>query len=117
MLLVLTETNEGVGPRLLHKLKFNEIEVTKKIMELLPPIEKDAFNGIVRFTKEYKVMLALAAREALARKDYFIGTHHVLFAFIRRQKAPGELLAAAGINAESVGSELLSMVREGIAKD
>jgi ATP-dependent Clp protease ATP-binding subunit ClpA len=56
-------------------------------------------GGPPRFTARAKKTLELALREALARKDNFIGSEHILLGVIREGEGLGaKILADAGVD-------------------
>ena len=64
-------------------------------------------GGHLRFTTDAKKTLELAVREAVHRGDAFIGTEHLLLAFLHPGTgAAGDLLRARGLTLESVRAEL-----------
>jgi ATP-dependent Clp protease ATP-binding subunit ClpA len=63
--------------------------------------------GHLRFTADAKKTLELAVREAVRRGDGFIGTEHLLLAFLHPGTgAAGDLLRARGLTLDGIRAEL-----------
>jgi len=68
---------------------------------------RKASGGSVRFSQRAKKTLELALREALARKDNFIGAEHLLLGILREGEGLGaQVLAEAGVDFAVLRSRL-----------
>lgn len=70
-------------------------------------------SGHIPFDADAKKTLELALREAVALKHTGIGTEHVLLGLTRLPESPaGQLMVAAGVRPEELGSRLRDRLRD-----
>lgn len=70
-------------------------------------------SGHIPFEPDSKKTLELALREAIALKHTGIGTEHLILGLTRLPESPaGQLIAAAGVRPEDLGSRLRERLRE-----
>jgi len=66
----------------------------------------------VQFSKEFKIMLAWAGKEANAFRDYYVGTHHVVLAMLRGESEATERLRSLKISRDTVLASLLKLSKQ-----
>jgi ATP-dependent Clp protease ATP-binding subunit ClpA len=70
-------------------------------------------SGQPRFTAESKKTLELALREAIALRQSYLGTEHLLLGLTRAPgSAVGQLIAASGVAPEELGNRLRNRLRK-----
>ncbi len=105
MLLALSTSDRGIAVQLLRSLEFCGDQATRKITEY---IKADNQAGAQRakseFSDGFKIILSLAAQQANRWRDYYVGTHHVLFALTQRDGVCSEFLQSCKIDALTLKS-------------
>ncbi len=105
MLLALSTIDRGIAVQLLRSLGASGDQAARKITE---HIHADNRTGSQRskseFSDGFKIILSLAAHQATRWRDYYVGTHHVLFALTQREGVCSEFLQSYRIDALTLKS-------------
>ena len=99
MLLALSTSDRGIAVQLLRSLEFCGDQAACKITEHIHA-DNQAGSQMAKseFSDGIKIVLALAARQANRWREYYVGTHHVLFALTQRDDVCSEFLKSYGID-------------------
>jgi hypothetical protein len=108
LLLGLIRQGDGVGARALEALGVPPDAVRARVLEIVPPGEKEAPAGHIPFTPRSKKVLELSLREALQLGHNYIGTEHILLGLVReRDGVAAQVLAAHGADLAVVRQEVV----------
>jgi ATP-dependent Clp protease ATP-binding subunit ClpC len=113
MLTALMETDQGIAT-----LVFRTYGITaaKILSEVAIPIAANSSlseTQSVTFSMRFKIILALAGREAKRSKDYYVGTQHVLLALMRCEDLCQRAFCALGMSYDATGAMLTALAKQG----
>lgn len=105
-LIGLLREEEGIAARVLKKLGFTDDQVMSQIQRIIGEGE-EATSGQIPFTPRSKKIIEMALREALSLGHNYIGTEHLLLAFVRENEGVGariisELGADRGVDSLTI---------------
>ena len=113
MLLALSLSKHGIAAQILRSLNFHGDGAAQKIVAGIHASQPAVMQGSkTGYSRSFKILVALASRQAKRRRDDYVGTQHVLFALTERDDLCQEFLRSHGIEAGSLLSTFEALAKE-----
>ena len=113
MLLALSTSDRGIAVQLLRSLEFCGDEAARKITERIhADNQAGSQSAKSEFSDGFKIMLALAGRQANRWREYYVGTHHVLFALTQWDDVCSEFLQNYSIDPSTLKGALVKLAEK-----
>ena len=113
MLLALMHSGKGIAQQVLRHLNCCDANTIDEVTKLAKLHQHGCREDKLTFGREFKIMLALAGRAAKRRKEYFVGTHHVLYAMSQRNNSCTMFLSEHGITENTISETLKQLGEHG----
>jgi hypothetical protein len=111
ILLGLLREEEGLAARVLESLKITTEEVRAQVARIIGTGDEPVVGGQIPFTPRAKKVLELSLREAMALRDSYIGTEHILLGIARENEGvASRILLDFGVDAEKIRDATIRVV-------